>query len=926
MNKLFSKIAALSVGLTLAIGVGVAIGGNTAKGAKASENVTFDATTDSGEGSITKSGITVSMSTMNRSQKDNFRANSGSDITVTSSAGNITSAAFTCTASGTSNYGPGKMDVKSGSEGTYSYSGKVGTWSGNSTSFVLQTTAQVRITLIEITYDGGVTPVTEYTVTYDANDGTVSPTSQKVDGGTVLNTFPTPTRDGYDFDGWQVNGEGEYVTSVTVNSDITLVAHWTEAPVITNQIIFDNYTSDVTSQISPEDALDYIIAGSSYVKSIGDISKVYKGLTGLKFGTSSLVGTMTINFADGNSFNGYTLYASFKTYGSDAGDFTFSSDGFEDTISIEKKSALDEYKVATFESEPTSLTIATSLKRGYLKSLRFEETLPPTNPEIDLNVSSVSIFTGGESKDVTVIPNSVFTATPVISVDGTPSFVTTSVDGLKITVSPKAVGDETLTIRATNGDQQATATLTVSVADGHGRIPTDPYTVAEAISAITAGGSAILQDRYVAGIICQIDGYNSTYKSITYWISDDGTTTTKLEVYSGKGLNGADFSSVDDLSLKYSVVVNGNLKKYGDVFEFDVSSKLVSYTEPAIISVDSVKTSPESIYVGQSLALTDVELNVTLQGGAKDVVNPTSIELNTDNPGTGVKGKAYYKEVGYAEFTINVVEKDFSGTHVLVSNTTTYTQNVDNEVFHQKVDDSEAFTASAISNFRLGGSPNTTYIMFGGNDTLGCNIKLAAPEGYVITTVVFNGFASNTAGSTLTIGGITQNVTAGSAEADLKNYSAYVFGNSVVLSSASRIWTKSISITLEKYVPATLATEFEDAFIELTAAECAAKAVTETNWTNISKIFGHIESDFSAAAEIVKGHDTTVDAIARYKVIIEKYGYDDFLNKGYVKLSAFNGMEIASEADNSMIIIVSIAATTAVAFAALLIIKKKKHN
>ena len=80
MNKLFTKIATGALSLAMAIGVYVAIGANNSVPAYATGPVTFDATTDSGSGSITKSGITVSMSTMNRDQKDNFRANSGTDI------------------------------------------------------------------------------------------------------------------------------------------------------------------------------------------------------------------------------------------------------------------------------------------------------------------------------------------------------------------------------------------------------------------------------------------------------------------------------------------------------------------------------------------------------------------------------------------------------------------------------------------------------------------------------------------------------------------------------------------------------------------------------------------------------------------------------------------------------------------------------
>ena len=116
------------------------------------------------------------------------------------------------------------------------------------------------------------------------------------------------------------------------------------------------------------------------------------------------------------------------------------------------------------------------------------------------------------------------------------------------------------------------------------------YTVAEAI-AIIDKGEALSETVFVKGKVSQVDSYNDTYKSITYWISDDGTTTTQLEVYSGKGLEGADFASVDDVKVGASVIIKGILKKYGEVYEFDKNNQLVKYeygqTEGTVYSWES---------------------------------------------------------------------------------------------------------------------------------------------------------------------------------------------------------------------------------------------------------------------------------------------------------------------------------------------------
>ena len=111
-----------------------------------------------------------------------------------------------------------------------------------------------------------------------------------------------------------------------------------------------------------------------------------------------------------------------------------------------------------------------------------------------------------------------------------------------------------------------------------------PLTVAQALAAINKladGGET--GDAYVKGIISKVQSFNATYKSITYYISDNGKETSELQVYSGKGLNGADFAAKEDLAAGDIVVVKGKLKKYvkGDVVtpEINQSSEIISLTK-----------------------------------------------------------------------------------------------------------------------------------------------------------------------------------------------------------------------------------------------------------------------------------------------------------------------------------------------------------
>ncbi|MCI6418868.1 MAG: InlB B-repeat-containing protein [Bacteroidales bacterium] len=140
----------------------------------------------------------------------------------------------------------------------------------------------------------------------------------------------------------------------------------------------------------------------------------------------------------------------------------------------------------------------------------------------------------------------------------------------------------------------------------------DPYTVAEALDIIDGYGDNETSEAnvYVAGIISSVDSYNSTYKSITYYISVDGTTTGQLQVYSGKGLNGADFIGEDDLQKGDNVIVYGELKKYVKnttvTPEVNQNSQLYYFNRPTVDLVSIALPATASVKVGKTTTLTPV--------------------------------------------------------------------------------------------------------------------------------------------------------------------------------------------------------------------------------------------------------------------------------------------------------------------------------
>lgn len=105
----------------------------------------------------------------------------------------------------------------------------------------------------------------------------------------------------------------------------------------------------------------------------------------------------------------------------------------------------------------------------------------------------------------------------------------------------------------------------------------EPYTIAEAITAIKAGAPSY--EVYVKGTISKVTYYNATYKSLSYNLVD-ASATDVLEVFSGKGLNGADFAAKEDLKVGQVVVVKGIIKAFtkneSTIYEIDKNSTIIS--------------------------------------------------------------------------------------------------------------------------------------------------------------------------------------------------------------------------------------------------------------------------------------------------------------------------------------------------------------
>ena len=102
---------------------------------------------------IEKEGVTIAC-TSGSITADQFRFFKSQDVTISTTAGVITKIEFTCTANDDAKYGPGSFGAVDG----YSYSGKVGTWTGEATSVSFNTTLnQVRATQVVVSIKSNTT-------------------------------------------------------------------------------------------------------------------------------------------------------------------------------------------------------------------------------------------------------------------------------------------------------------------------------------------------------------------------------------------------------------------------------------------------------------------------------------------------------------------------------------------------------------------------------------------------------------------------------------------------------------------------------------------------------------------------------------------------------------------------------------------------
>ena len=388
-----------------------------------------------------------------------------------------------------------------------------------------------------------------YTVTYDCNGGT-SGCPDNVSGllnNTNINLAAAPTKTGYTFSGWKT-GETTYNAGAqyTVIGNVTFTAQWTiETYTITYKPGYEG-PADITETKTYNVA--YTIASNTFAGETGHT------FTGWKDGDNK-------DYAPGDQYTTnapLTLTAQWTT----ATMYTvqFDCNGGESGCPTASQ-IVAENTVITIPDAPTreGYTFNTA---GWYCYKDYGWYSPGSPYQVTGNVTF-------EARWIENVANPTFSPAAGTVVTGTSIAISCVTTGATIQYStdngttwnnysaPIALtANTTLKAKATKSncvDSEVTsATYTVVT----------PKTVAEAHQYIANGGDESA-DNYIKGIISTVGSYNGKYNSITYWISDDGTTSNQLQAYGGiSGIDGYTFSAANNLAVGDVVLIKGKLINY----------------------------------------------------------------------------------------------------------------------------------------------------------------------------------------------------------------------------------------------------------------------------------------------------------------------------------------------------------------------------
>ena len=217
-----------------------------------------------------------------------------------------------------------------------------------------------------------------------------------VDDQLVTSPYDVTITHGTTISAYCVNDEGTHSTTVTNTYTIAAVCNY--------QVVFMDNGSDASATVTNNSIQDYYENNSgAYISSVSDITRVYKGTTGLKYGSNSGGGgTITFNLDSDEEWKVSHITLNVKSYNGNNVTFTVETNNGQSQTTSAIGSNLGGYTLDFNGSAITSITISTTA-RAYLKGFTITHDCAP---EVEAPVITPATGTYYEDQTVTITGDS----------------------------------------------------------------------------------------------------------------------------------------------------------------------------------------------------------------------------------------------------------------------------------------------------------------------------------------------------------------------------------------------------------------------------------------------------------------------------------------------------------------------------------------
>lgn len=234
------------------------------------------------------------------------------------------------------------------------------------------------------------------------------------------------------------------------------------------------------------------------------------------------------------------------------------------------KGAAHTYTLTETEENTVYYMYATKANAQMMKLVLSYEPATPSAPKHSVSFASVdggtlsaSAIKAEEGTEITL------TAEPQLGYEFNNDWSVVATDGTVINVV-----DNKFTMPAQ--DVTVSGTFTSNIKYDHAGTENDPYNVLDVLKLIeTLANGANSSEINAKGVIKSITEVSTAYKNATYTIGDE-TTSETVTIYRGKYINGADFTSTDQIKIGDEVVIKGRVTNYKGSKQFSAGSRIVS--------------------------------------------------------------------------------------------------------------------------------------------------------------------------------------------------------------------------------------------------------------------------------------------------------------------------------------------------------------